>query len=173
MLKALHDKHQSNLLSTSLITRPSLYFTALLLPYIILNANQRAKMGEAWEPSWVVKYFCYSPSWVSATTLHVHVPSQPHQHIHIQASLVPRPRPFFIYWFAFSIMHGCGSVAEQKTGNKNKGGLGTRLHTNIRVLYDHTWLSLSLYISLALPGLTWSSITKSSYLLQGTKSNLQ
>ena len=32
--------------------RPSLFFTALPLPCIILNANWRMKMGEAWEQDW-------------------------------------------------------------------------------------------------------------------------
>ena len=107
-----------------LASLPGLPCTSPLFCFRILYWTQTreqkwGKLGN--QANWVVKYLCYSPSWVSAATSHVHVPSQPHQHIHIQASLVPRPRPLFIYWFAFSIMHGCGSVAEQKTGNKNKG----------------------------------------------------
>ena len=48
-----------------------------------------------------------------------------------QVSLVPRPPPFFVLRFAFSVIHGSGRVRKiilntnQRT--KNGGGLGTRL----------------------------------------------
>ena len=37
-----------------------------------------------------------------------------HTHTHTHSSLVPRPPPFFVLWFAFSIIHGSGRA--RKTG---------------------------------------------------------
>ena len=64
----------------------------------------------------------------------------------IQSSLVPRPSPFFVLRFAFSIIHGSGRahsralplpciILNANRRTKNGGGLGTRLDTGL-VLYS-------------------------------------
>ena len=58
------------------------------------------------------------------------------------SSLVPRPPPFFVLQFAFSIIHGSALplpciILNASRRTKNGGGLGTRLHAEyVLVSYE-------------------------------------
>ena len=93
--------------------------------------------------------------------------------LHLIASLVPRPPPFYVLRFAFSIIHGSGTqTEEQKRGRPGNEAILLQLHRiilytyTIKAVYTGTQcirarcltLSLSLFTSVILATFTWLTL---------------
>ena len=93
--------------------------------------------------------------------------------LHLIASLVPRPPPFYVLRFTFSIIHGSGTqTEEQKRGRPGNEAILLQLHRiilytyTIKAVYTGTQcirarcltLSLSLFTSVILATFTWPTL---------------